>query len=90
MADALLGGDYEIVVGASLETDWSRWFSGFEVTPEGPNTRLLGSVADQAALHGLLGRLRDLGIPILSVRRLTDQPGEEDADEVTGNTSPGT
>ena len=86
--DALLGGDYEIVVGAMLDADWSRWFKGFDVTPEGSNTRIRGSVPDQAALHGLLGRLRDLGIPILNVRRLENQLGEEGANGT--NTPPGT
>lgn len=85
MTDALLGGDYELVVGASLDADWSRWFIGFEVTPEGRHTRLRGTVADQAALHGLLGRLRDLGIPIHAVRRRPGPPEARDHDQMEGN-----
>jgi hypothetical protein len=84
MTDALLGGNYELVVGASLDTDWSRWFIGFEVTPEGRHTRLCGTVADQAALHGLLAQLRDLGIPIHLIRRLPELPEAQDHDETKG------
>ena len=72
MAGPLTGGHYEIVVGATLDQDWSEWFEGFEVRAEGERTRLHGTVADQAALHGLLSRLRDLGIPILDVHRMSD------------------
>ena len=80
MADALIGGTYEIVVGASLDSDWSKWFSGFEVERQGSSARLTGTVTDQAALHGLLGRLRDLGIPILTVSRLPDPPDSDRPD----------
>ena len=90
MTDALLGGDYELVVGASLDTDWSRWFIGFEVIPEGRHTRLRGTVVDQAALHGLLARLRDLGIAIHAVRRLPGPPEAPDHDQVESNPPPGT
>ena len=72
MLDPLIGGPYEVIVGAALDKDWSKWFEGFEVTAVGRHTRLFGTVADQAALHGLLARLRDLGIPILDVHRLID------------------
>ncbi len=72
------GGHYEIVVGRSLEDDWVDWFEDFEVEAEGRHTRLRGSVPDQAALHGALARLRDLGIPILAVHQLgeTQDPGD--------------
>ena len=76
MEDPLTGGPYEIVVGAALDKDWSRWFEGFEVSGVGRHTRLVGTVEDQAALHGLFARLRDLAIPILEVHRLTG-PQEE-------------
>ncbi len=62
--------EYEIVVAAPLDRGWSAWFDDFTLTPEGGGTRLRGKVADQAALHGALARLRDLGIPILDVHRL--------------------
>jgi hypothetical protein len=76
MASPLTGGHYEIVVAATLHCDWSEWFEGFDVRAEGDNTRLDGVVTDQAALHGLLARLRDLSIPILDVHRMPD-PGPE-------------
>ena len=76
MDDLLAGGPYEIVVSAALGKDWSRWFDGFEANVEGRRTRLVGTVADQAALHGLLARLRDLGIPILEIHRLSHPEGE--------------
>lgn len=70
MEGALTGGPYEIVVGAPLASDWSRWFDDFELEADGGNTRLAGTVSDQAALHGVLARLRDLGLPILDVHRI--------------------
>ena len=72
MADPLAGGRYEIVVGASLDTDWSEWF-GLEVAGDGDTTCLIGRVPDQAALHGILAQLRDLGVPILAVRQVPDE-----------------
>ncbi len=65
---------YEIDLGASLSEDWSAWFDGFRVDPARP-TRLLGRAVDQAALHGVLARLRDLGIPLVALRRVGDVGG---------------
>ncbi len=62
--------EYDIVVAAPLDRGWSAWFDDFTMTAEGGGTRLRGKVADQAALHGALARLRDLGITILDVHRL--------------------
>ena len=62
-----LGANCEIVIATTIGEAWSEWFDGFEVTPEGTTSRLSGTIVDQAALHGILGRLRDLGIPILDV-----------------------
>jgi hypothetical protein len=70
MAGPLTGGNYEIVVGVTMDSEWSLWFEGFDIRAEGDSTRLNGTVVDQAALHGLLARLRDLGIPILDVHRM--------------------
>lgn len=72
MEDAFSGGLYEIDIGAALDDGWAHWFSDFELTSEGESTRLSGELADQSALHGVLGRLRDLGLPILAVQRLPD------------------
>jgi hypothetical protein len=62
---------YEIRVKGSLELVWSDWFDGFTVT-RGVNdeTVLTGPVPDQPALHGLLAKIRDLGLPLLSVQRV--------------------
>ena len=73
------GENCEIVIATTISDAWSEWLDGFEVTPQGTRTRLVGTIVDQAALHGILGRLRDLGIPILDVHitpasiRVSDQ-----------------
>jgi hypothetical protein len=62
---------YEIRVGAVLDASWSAWFEGLEVTSdERGQTLIAGPVVDQAALHGLLAKVRDLGLPLISVRRV--------------------
>ena len=59
---------YEIRVHGRLEPRWSTWFDGFTLTPEPDGTTVIsGRVVDQAALHGLLQSLRDLGLPLVSV-----------------------
>ena len=64
---------YRIRVKGCLDQKWSDWFDGFAITPQpGDTTLLAGPVADQAALHGLLARIRDLGLPLLSVARVAD------------------
>ena len=61
---------YEIRVKGVLGSGWSAWFDGLEVTSdERGQTTLAGPVADQAALHGLLAKIRDLGLELLEVRR---------------------
>lgn len=69
-------GRYEIRLAGHLDARWATWFDGLTVTQEPDGTTVIsGSIADQAALHGLLQRVRDLGIPLLSVtRREPDQP----------------
>ena len=59
---------YEIRLQGQLEARWEAWFDGLAITqdPDG-NTLLSGPLADQAALHGLLKKVRDLGLPLLSV-----------------------
>ena len=69
-------GVYEIHVKGNLDLKWSDWFDGFSITPaDSDETRLIGAVADQAALHGMLHKIRDLGLPLLSVQRLEDRGG---------------
>ena len=62
---------YEIRVNGVLDSGWSAWFDGLEITSdEHGDTTIAGPVADQAALHGLLAKIRDLALPLLSVRRI--------------------
>ena len=64
-------GIYEIRVRGVLDKKWSDWFDGFTIMPQANDETLLtGPVADQAALHGLLNKIRDLGLPLLSVKRV--------------------
>ncbi len=64
-------GRYEIRLTGHLEGRWAAWFDGLEVSHPGDGTTVIsGSIADQAALHGLLQRVRDLGLPLLSVTRI--------------------
>ena len=61
---------YEIRVRGALDSGWSAWFDGLRVTSDQRGqTTIAGPVADQAALHGLLAKIRDLGLELLEVRR---------------------
>ena len=64
---------YELRLAGRLDPRWSTWLDGLtpHSCPDGTTT-LRGPVADQAALHGLLARIRDLGIPLLAVTPLDD------------------
>ena len=60
--------EYEIRVSGHLEPRWEAWFDGLDViTQEDGTTVISGVVVDQSALHGLLAKLRDLGIPLISL-----------------------
>jgi hypothetical protein len=61
---------YEIRVAGVLDGRWSAWFDDLQLTSQGEETVISGPVADQAALHGLLTKVRDLGLSLISVRRL--------------------
>lgn len=64
-------GVYQIRVKGNLDRKWSDWFDGFTITPQGDDETLLtGPVADQAALHGLLSKIRDLSLPLLLIERV--------------------
>lgn len=69
---------YEIRVGGHLGTRWAAWFDGLAITSESDGSTVLrGSIVDQAALHGLLTKLRDVGIPLISLRQVpSDQTPE--------------
>ncbi len=59
---------YEIRVRGRLASRWTAWFDGMDITDEGDGITVIGGpVVDQAALHGLLQKLRDVGLPLVSV-----------------------
>jgi hypothetical protein len=62
---------YQITVEGALDARWSTWFDRMKVTSDASGrTTIAGPVADQAALHGLLTRIRDLGLPLIAVHRI--------------------
>ena len=65
-----LNSRYEIRVKGILDERWTAWFGNLQVTSDGEETVISGPVADQAALHGLLTKVRDLGLFLVSVRHL--------------------
>ena len=68
-------GRYEIRLRGHLASRWAAWFDGLNLSNENDGTTILrGPVADQAALHGLLQKVRDLGLPLVSVTQV--QPGQ--------------
>ena len=70
---------YEIRLAGQLDSRWATWFDGLTLTHESDGTTLIrGPVVDQAALHGLLRKVRDLGLPLVSVRYVEpDQSSSE-------------
>ena len=61
---------YEIRVNGVLDSRWSAWLDGLQLTSDqSGQTSIAGPVTDQAALHGLLAKVRDLGLELLEVRR---------------------
>lgn len=67
---------YEIRIKEHLEEHWSEWLGGLEIAREGDNSLLAGLVTDQAALHGILVQIRDLGLTLISITP-TNNPGEQ-------------
>ncbi|MCC6178365.1 MAG: hypothetical protein IT305_23925 [Chloroflexi bacterium] len=64
-------GRYEIRLQGRLEPRWAAWFDGMSLSQESDGTTFIrGPVADQAALHGLLQKVRDLGLPLISVMQV--------------------
>jgi hypothetical protein len=70
-------GRYEIRLKGHLDTRWAAWFDGLSLTHHSDGTTVIhGPIADQAALHGLLQKVRDTGLALVSVTRVElDQPG---------------
>jgi hypothetical protein len=84
-------GRYEIRLDGHLDDRWAAWFDGLSLTHESDGTTVIhGSIVDQAALHGLLQKVRDLGLPLVSVRHAdSDQPDQPDqADQPDQPASP--
>ena len=73
-------GWYQIRIRGHLAERWISWFDGLALTRDADGTTLLhGHVADQAALHGLLNRVRDMGLPLISVTRTGPTEPNEDS-----------
>jgi hypothetical protein len=67
---------YEIRIKGHLENRWADWFSGLTITREDRGETVLTGPVDQAALHSLLRKVRDLGMPLLSVIRVEPEPAD--------------
>jgi hypothetical protein len=75
-------GVYQIRIKGHLGQQWTGWFEGLTITlADNGETVLTGPVVDQAALHGVLRKVRDLGMPLLAVNRV--EPGPAGAADVT-------
>jgi hypothetical protein len=71
---------YEVRLKGHLDPRWAAWFDGLDLTTDADGTTTLrGPVVDQAALHGVLQRVRDIGLPLISVHQL-----DADREDITG------
>ena len=70
MSDPAWPARYEFRVDGILDGRWADWFGGLQVSSEGAQTVIAGLVADQPSLHGVLAKIRDLGLCLISVRRI--------------------
>ena len=73
----------EIIVKGHLDIDWSEWFDGLAIAHNDKDeTMLTGQIRDQAALYGILARMRDLGLFLISVKYMADETlkGSDDSD----------
>ena len=77
-------GRYEIRLKGHLDRRWAAWFDGLSISLESDGTTILdGPIADQAALHGLLLKVRDTGIPLVSVTQVQPRQGDVPVTEPT-------
>ena len=82
-ADQHEAGRYEICLKGHLDGRWAAWFDGLSLSRESDGTTILrGPIPDQAALHGLLQRVRDTGLPLVSVIRIAADPAEGPVNEL--------
>lgn len=73
---------YQIRIKGHLSTMWAEWFAGLNIKlEEDGNTLLTGTVIDQAALHGILKKVRDVGMPLLSVNSVGINPQDTSGDD---------
>jgi len=80
-------GRYEIRLEGHLDSRWAAWFDGLSLTNESDGTTTIhGPVADQAALHGLLQKVRDIGLPLVSVTQI--RPGQPERPPSSPDNSP--
>ncbi len=68
---------YQIKVKGVLGSAWSEWFDGRTIKSDGSFTTITCDLLDQSALHGLLVRVRDLGLPLISVKRIDPESKQE-------------
>lgn len=69
-------GRYEIRIREQIDDKWLSWFDEYTITPtESGDTLLIGSISDQSALHGLLAKIRDLNLTIISINRIEKEEG---------------
>jgi len=78
---------YQFKLKGHLGQQWMNWFEGLTVTlEEDGNTLLSGTVVDQSALHGILKKIRDLGMPLLSMNLIDSNPADKkDPDQAKGD-----
>jgi len=80
-------GLHEIRIQGHLDKHWTDWLEGLTFTHEADGTTTLrGPLEDQAALHGVLNKIRDLALPIVSVRRLARPSAHDDIEPLTSTT----
>jgi hypothetical protein len=77
---------YQIRVKGTLDQQWSDWFDGLNISPtDDGSTLLTGPVVDDAALHGLLKKVRDSGVQLLSVNQVENALADDDASGRSGH-----
>ena len=75
-------GRYEVRIKGHLDTRWAAWFDGLGLSHQSDGTTIIhGPIADQAALHGLLQKVRDTGLALVSVIRVDPEPAEPTAND---------